>query len=318
MGGYAIRLKYRKDSGQMNINSSATNPYTLQENTYILFEKAQAKAAIWKKLTGKEIINEAKENGEFIHMMHPESTQRLGFMMEFFRVSFNSPNGFESTVKNLSEKYAELQDELMERYANYQDELYKHLGFLNQAFEKALQNTVLLPGIQKLPSNDSGFIISTMPQSVQDSIKQEWQDCENVNNSMQLLKQSISRYLDTFFETFINNIQSMDFDTAFANSITFSELVRRELAGLTGFERISTEKANNVNPDDEESELISKDYFWGIWTLIYSCGKVEIITEKQMEEDPEARRKVNEPVSGGFPVTASSTGTKTTSPSISV
>jgi hypothetical protein len=115
-------------------------------------------------------------------MLHPESTQRLGFIMEFFRVGFHSPDGFESTIKNLSEKYVELREELMEQYADNQTELYKQLGELNQAFENTLQNTVLLPGIQKLPSNGPGFIVSTMPQSVQDSIQREWQEQENVNS----------------------------------------------------------------------------------------------------------------------------------------
>jgi hypothetical protein len=199
-----------------------------------------------------------------------------------------------------------------------------------------------------------------------------------------MLKQNMSRHLDTFFESFIKNIQSADFDTAFANSMELlhngepstslsrlsfrdtvlmrdtlhqgrfveeerngevyevfilnnpidslrsivadtriSEVIRQEIAELFGFnfraaQAVSAERADNVNPADEESKLISKDYFWGTWTLIYSCGKVEIITEKQIEEDPEARRKVNQPVSGGFPAAAPSTGTHSASPSISV
>jgi hypothetical protein len=106
-------------------------------------------------------------------------------------------------------------------------------------------------------------------------------------------------FVNAFFGSFRNVGQAGAFETAWA-ALQFAD------------------KTDNVNPDGEESELISKDYFWGTWTLIYSCGKVEIITEKQLEEDPEARRKVNEPVSGGFPGVASNTGTKTASPSISV
>jgi archaellum component FlaC len=182
----------------------------------VLHDRFQAKAAKFKELTGREIVNEKNENGDFIHMLHPESTQRFGFMVDFFRVGFNSPDGFEAAVENLSRKYAELREELLERYGDNQYELYKQLGELNRVFENALQSTVLLP--LQSPPPDS-VISSNMPQSLRNSIKRDWQEYESVTNFMQILKQNMTRHLNTFFETFIKNIQSADFDSAFSDSM---------------------------------------------------------------------------------------------------
>jgi hypothetical protein len=206
-----------------NVNSN-TSAVCLQD-------KFQAKAAKFKELTGREIVNEKNENGDFIHMLHPESAQRFGFMVEFFRVGFNSPDGFEVAIENLSRRYAELREELLERYGDNQDELYKRFGELNHAFENALQSTVLLP-LQSPPSNS--IASSNMPQSVRNSIEREWQEHENINGFMQTLKQNITRHLDTFFEIFIKNIQSANFDTAFANSMeTLSSGESRSLSDMS-------------------------------------------------------------------------------------
>ena len=193
----------------VNSVSSNTGAICLQD-------KFQVKAAKFKELTGREIVNETNENGDFIHMLHPESTQRLGFMADFFRVGFNSPDGLEVAIENLSKRYAELREELLEQYGDNEDELYKRFGELNHAFENALQSTALLP-LQSPPSDS--IISSNMPQIVSSSIEREWKEHGNINVFMQTMKQNISKHLDTFFEIFIKNIQNTEFDTAFANSM---------------------------------------------------------------------------------------------------
>ena len=200
----------------MNISNTIASPYSAQTNFKSLSDSFQTKAAKFKEITGREIVIEKNADGEFIHMLNPESTQRLSFMGEFFRMGFNSPDGFEAAVENLARKYAELREELIERYGDNQDELYKQFGQLNHAFENALQSTILLP-LQSPPT--SGIINSNMPQSVRDSIQREWQEHENTVGFMQTLKQNMSRHLDSFFETFIKSIQSADFETAFASSM---------------------------------------------------------------------------------------------------
>ena len=166
------------------------NINTLTQNNFY------AKATKFKELTGREIVIEKNNNGDFVHMLHPESTQRLGFMIDFFRIGFNSPEGFETAIENLSRRYAELRDEILEKYSDNKDELYKQLSDLNQTFENALQSTVLLP--------------------LQNPLNENY---ENISGFMQTLKQNKIRHLNNFFEAFIKSIKSADFDTAFANTI---------------------------------------------------------------------------------------------------
>jgi hypothetical protein len=196
----------------MVATSVNTSPYL----TNTLPDSFQAKAAKFKEITGRKIAIEKNNDGDFIHMFHPDSTQRLSFMGEFFRVGFNSPDGFEAAVENLAGRFVQLREELMERYGDNQDELYKQLSKLNQSFESALQSTVLLP-LQAPPLD--GIISSDMPQSVRNSIKREWQEHENIIGFMQTFKHNMSRHIDAFFETFIKSIQGDDFDSAFASSM---------------------------------------------------------------------------------------------------
>jgi hypothetical protein len=189
-----------------NINPNSVCP---RENFY-------AKAAKFKELTGREIVNEKDENGDFIHMLHPQSTQRLNFMADFLRVGFTSPDGSEAALKNLAAKYAQLKDELSETYGDNENELYQRLGELNHAFENALQNMVLLP-LQTPP--DKNIISSNMPQNTRDNIEREWQRYDDMHAFTQTVKLSMAKYLDAFFEIFIKNIQTMDFESAFSSTL---------------------------------------------------------------------------------------------------
>ncbi|MCL1884252.1 MAG: hypothetical protein FWF81_10960 [Defluviitaleaceae bacterium] len=155
-------------------------PFNGLSETNGLSESFQAKAAKFKELTGREIVIEKNDNGEFIHMLSPESTQRFGFMLDFFRVGFD--------IENLARRYTELREELMEKYKDNEDHFYIRMGELNHAFEIALQNTLLLP----------------LQQTLTD-ISDESQEYN-------------SQIISTFFEAFIKSIQNTDFETAFAKS----------------------------------------------------------------------------------------------------
>ena len=179
------------------------NNVTTNTNAVCPQNRFQTMAAKFKELTGREIVEEKDENGDFIHMMHPESSQRFGFMVDFFRVGFNSPDGFEVAIENLSRKYAKLKEELLGRYSDNQDEQYKRLGELNHAFENALQSTVLLP-LQRPPSE--AVTSSNMSQSVRNSSEREWQEHENITGFLQTLKQHMTRHLNNFFELFTSLI----------------------------------------------------------------------------------------------------------------
>ena len=195
-----------------------TNSVNNQVSTSHAFlsENAQAKAAKFKELTGKEIVIEKNENGELIPFWDSESTQNASFFVEFFRVGFNSSDGFEATLENLARRYAELREDLLELYSDNQDELYKQLGKLNQAFESALRSTTLLPKPNP-PSNS--IASSNMPQGIRNSIEWEGQEHESLKDLMRTLQQNMERHLDNFFEKFLKSIQSEDFDTAFRNTM---------------------------------------------------------------------------------------------------
>jgi len=209
----------------MNVNQ---DPYYSQITSTNNF---QARAAEFKALTGREIVIEKDDNGDFVHMLNPQSTQRLSFMGEFFRAGFSSTEGFEAAVEGLARRYVDLKSELMERYGDNQDELYRQLGELNQAFESALHSTILLP-LQAPPA--TGVTNSNMSNGFRGSIENEWQQHEAINGFMRELKQNMTRHIDTFFETFIKSIQSEDFDTAFASSMNkMNESESRSLSNMS-------------------------------------------------------------------------------------
>ena len=61
-------------------------------------------------------------------MLDYKSTQRLSYAGEFLRVGFNSPDGFEASMENLSRKYMQLREEILVQYGNNQDKLFEQLA----------------------------------------------------------------------------------------------------------------------------------------------------------------------------------------------
>ena len=229
------------------------NPSGSQNYQAILSsERFQEFAAFYKERTGRKPVLELNMDGERISWMHPESTQRLGFFVDFFRVGIQSPVGFEATIENLARRYAELLDELRERYADDECELYKQISELNQAFETALRSTVMLPHVE--PPKDS-LTSSTMTQGLRNSIEQQWQEHDNLKSVMQHLKDNMLRHLDTFFETFIKSIQSNNFETAFASSMDILGSTKStSLANMSFRDTVAIRDALNQGRLEENEE----------------------------------------------------------------
>ncbi|MCL2224001.1 MAG: hypothetical protein FWB96_03425 [Defluviitaleaceae bacterium] len=175
------------------------------------------KAAKFKELTGREIVVEKDSYGNLITITNPNSTQRFGFFVDFFRVGLNSGTEcFNTNIENISRRYAELRDELLARYGDNEDELYAQMGELNQAFETALHNTLLLLA----PMSQEDLTVS-----INSSASAEEAEEESVT---EILHQSKTRSMNLFFETFIKSIQHEDFETAFSNAINAKEGERND------------------------------------------------------------------------------------------
>ena len=155
------------------LNSVNTQPFA---KSFKLPTNTQSKAAKLKEQTGKKVEIDKHKTDEVVLTLPANKTDELNFAAEFVRVGYNSQDGLEATIENLSKRFVELKEEVADRYTNDRHELYKQLGKLHQAFENALQSIALSP-------------------------------------------QGVSQQLDNFYESFIENIQNSDFDTAFANSI---------------------------------------------------------------------------------------------------
>ena len=192
------------------------NPSGSQNYQAILdCERFQVFAAKTKSLTGRNLVIEFNEDGELIQFLHPDSTQRVGFFVEFFRVGFSSPDGLEAAWENLARRYAELLEELRERYADNEYELYRQIGELNQAFENAMRSTLLLP----IPHISPVLIKSTMPQGLRESLQRQMEEQENLQSIVGKLMENMIRHMNTFFESFIKGMQGMDFEAAFSSSM---------------------------------------------------------------------------------------------------
>jgi len=237
----------------MSLAVKAANNYVNTNTSPLSFED---KKAIFQKKTGNTIV--VPENGEMPHILSEESAIQLGFFGEFMRVGFTSPNGHIEAVENLSRRFAEMRDELLEKYKDDQDTLYKRLGELNQAFESALQSTALVP-IPPMPPSPAA--ISGSPEAI--AAENAHREFEALTNLVRKLQDSMTKHMDTFFESFINNIKNQDFQTAFDGSM--GQLLSGESQSLTDMsfgdavrikDRISTWYTQNAGGDNETVQMV--------------------------------------------------------------
>lgn len=195
----------------MSLAVNANYNYSNSNNSVNRFDE---KRAIFKKLTGRSI--EIPKDGYIPHILSQESTIQLGFFGEFMRVGFSSSNGHSEAMENLSRRFAEMREELLERYENDQDTLYKRLGELNQSFENALRSTTLIPLLQ---TPTIPLFTSDCPAFIRNDAERTLREHDAMKNIVRMLQDNLIRHMDSFFENFISNIKSQDFQTAFDSSM---------------------------------------------------------------------------------------------------
>jgi len=210
----------------------STNDFAKSIDCQNVRERFLERAAQFKEVAGRELVIEKNEKGDFVLLLSQESTQRGSFLLEFWRAgSIPGPlcpddgamtqDSFMFRLENYARRYAELRDELLERYADDEDELFKQLGKLNHAFEGALFGLFSI-GIPK-GIGPTQIFVNDMPQSMHNVFRHEVQEWENTKSLMHTIQQSMTRHMNTFFETFIKSIQSDNIETAFSNSINALE-----------------------------------------------------------------------------------------------
>ena len=230
----------------------------------------QARATKFQQITGREIEVFKNKEGGIINFWHSESTAQANFFVEFSRVGFSSPDGLITAAENLARRYAELQESLIERYQDDKDTLYKRLGELNQAFESALQSTLLMP--QTFKALEVTVITENTPASVRNQAEQAIRQQESMENMMRYLQESMKRGMDTFFENFILSIQKQDFQSAFESSIeTAKGGESRSLAKMSFADAIrirDTISHWTINEDDEGNQrAILRDINTSFWMI---------------------------------------------------
>ena len=229
-----------------------------QADTVLLTENSQAKAAKSKDIADEDMVCKKNADDELMHLFHPESTARLGFLEEFLRVGVTSPHGFFAVVEKLAHRYAEMRAELLERYSDNPDELYKQLGKLNHAFEDVLHRTQFSPLSQTSDTH------------------------------------AASNDLDNFFEIFLKSIQKNSFDIAFAESVVSLRLQNfvsgeesKRVYNIRGGKLIITTCENGI----QRAEIIRG----GVYGK--TNAELGRVTEHNEIEDLETLAKINAPTS---------------------
>jgi hypothetical protein len=157
--------------------------------------------------------------------MSKESTVRLSYLGEFLRTGYNSSVENEQRMKDTAAKYAELREEILKKYADDENERFKQLSELNQAFEASLKNENKLPlfphNVNKLEAymtNDED-----VQKDIEKEIKRKEEETEKYNQALKEIydnfNKNMSGHVDMFYESFIKNLETMDFETAYAESM---------------------------------------------------------------------------------------------------
>jgi hypothetical protein len=205
------------------INLTAGSAYTRytekrgDEKNHVSFKE---KCEIMEKMTGRRY----DENTP--HIMSKESTARLSYMGEFLRSANNSDAGNEQNMKDTAAKYNQLREEILAKYADDENERLNHLGQLNQAFEMALKNANKLPVFQPkaLKLEVQLHYDKDEANKAAKENERKAKEAEEYNKAMKDIYDSfnrgMNRHIDRFYESFIKNIESGDFETAYSESLS--------------------------------------------------------------------------------------------------
>ncbi|HZK27701.1 MAG TPA: hypothetical protein VFD00_09225 [Thermoclostridium sp.] len=149
------------------------------------------------------------------------------FFREFSSVSVSSMRNaptHEERLTALGQRYAEMRNELMEMFKDNEDEYYSQIEKLNLAFKGALDSTCLTP-IYSFKTMDGKLYGFTKEQEAErirfeEEVAKRSAEYENTSDVMKNFRDNLSRHVNTFYENFINSIQTNDYDTAFQESMS--------------------------------------------------------------------------------------------------
>lgn len=151
------------------------------------------------------------------------------FFREFSDISRTTPiNSHEERLEILGKRYVEMCDELNDLFIDDEDELYRQLSRLNDAFQQSLKDTCLMP-IYSFKTVEARIVAFTEDQETEriqfeEEAAKAYAECEqynkNVQNIMDNFRENMLRHVNTFYENFINAIQTKDFTTAYQESMT--------------------------------------------------------------------------------------------------
>lgn len=163
--------------------------------------------AITLKEAGLDITEQAKITGNFFAEFSNVSTPSAGAVPTH-----------EEKVEALSKRYVEMRDELGEMFKDNEDEYNSQMEKLNLAFKGALESTTMM---MMYPYNPGKL-----------HVFREDQEAERIRFEEKVAKRSaeldvmknfinnLSRHVNTFYESFINSIQTNDYDIAFQESMS--------------------------------------------------------------------------------------------------
>ena len=188
-----------------------------------LFNKYDINEAQREKFVNRAIEIRDRGMGDITEQMKITGS----FFREFSNVPVSSAGEVpthEERLVALSQRYAEMSDELAEMFRDNRDEYYNQMEKLNMAFKGALDGTCLTP-IYSFKTADGTMYAFTQDQEAE-RIQFEKESAkinkynENVDDIMKNFRNNLLRHVNTFYETFISSIQANDYNTAFQDSMS--------------------------------------------------------------------------------------------------
>lgn len=182
------------------------NPIFKNENGII--DESHREKYVSRAITLKEAGLDITENAKIT----------ASFFREFSNVTTSSSNPtHEEKVEALSKRYVEMRDELGEMFKDNEDEYNNQIEKLNLAFKGALDSTTMM----MYPSNPGKLQVFEVDQEAERTRYQE--KVARRTNALDVMKNfrdNLSRHVNIFYESFINYMQTNDYDTAFQESMS--------------------------------------------------------------------------------------------------